>query len=166
MTQASPNAAPKKAVSPSMLNMLSAIIVIIHADGVVHEKELEFFNRIVDGIGSAYDLMPAHRKMLEAELASPKTLDAVLPHITDPEYKSLLFYFGQILAWSDGGLPAAETALLNKIHAELTGFDTAETMAQIRQDMAEELQRRKAQPATMNPLLYALNSLLKHMGIE
>ena len=36
----------KKPVSDSMFNMWRCIIMVAHADGIIHEKESEFFEKV------------------------------------------------------------------------------------------------------------------------
>lgn len=170
MTNASAQAA-RRPVTESFFNMWRAIIVMAHADGVIHPKEKEFFDKVFANMARAYALTPQQAQTLDDDLKTAQNIDALLPQITDPEFRSLLLYFSQVVAWIDGNLSPDESELLRKLHAAFgKAQDTGEVMAKIRQDIADQMFRRKtdlqAKSLERNPLFYALDALLLRLGID
>jgi tellurite resistance protein len=161
----------KKPFSDSLFNMWRCIIMMAHADGVIHEKEQEFFDKVFASMGRTYALSPQHLETFSSDLKKAQDIEALIEGISDPEYRSLLLYFAQIVAWIDGNLSPDESELLKKLHAKLGRAPKAgEMMAQIRQDIADQMQRRKEdveiKHLERNPLFYALDALLLRLGIE
>lgn len=158
-------------VSDSFFSMWRCIIVMAHADGVIHEKEREFFEKVFANMGRVYALTPEHLKIFDGDLKKAQDIDTLMPRITDPECRSLLLYFSQVVAWIDGNLSPDESGLLKKLH---TAFgkapETGEMMAKIRQDIADQMFKRKAdlkqKHLERNPLFYALDALLLRLGID
>lgn len=150
-----------------MFNMLRCIIVVVHADGVVHPKERECFNKILTAIDRTYALTDQHRRTLAEDFDAPQRLDDLLPHITDPEFRGLLLFFGEIMAWSDGSLPPAEIGILEELNTTLTtGAGTVNAMAAIRQAIAKQQQRRNSDQQPRSHISYALEALLHRMGVD
>jgi tellurite resistance protein len=170
MTNASAQPA-KKPVSDSLFHMWRCIIVMAHADGVVHEKEKEFFDKVFENMKRAYALTPAQLAIFDNDLKNAQDIDTLLPQVTDPEYRSLLLYFSQVVAWIDGNLSPDESNLLRKLHAAFgKQAETGEVMQRIRADIADQMFKRKAdlqaKQLERNPLFYALDALLMRLGID
>ncbi len=170
MTNASAQPA-KRPITDSMFNMWRAIIVMAHADGVIHEKEQEFFDKVFANMARSYDLTPAHMDTFAKDLKVAQPIEALLPKITDPELRSLLLYFSQVVAWIDGHLSPDESELLKKLHNAFgKGAEMGEVMARIRQEMADQMFKRRtdlqSQRPDRNPLFYALDALLIRLGID
>jgi tellurite resistance protein len=168
-----PSAQPaKKPVSDSMFYMWRCIIVMAHADGVIHDKEQEFFDKVFANMGRVYALTQEHLDTFAADLKKAQDIDTLLPYVKDVEFRSLLLYFSQVVAWIDGNLSQDESELLKKLH---TAFgkapETGEVMAKIRLDIADQMFKRKSDLVQQkhlerNPLFYALDALLLRLGIE
>jgi len=159
----------KKPVSDSMFNMWRCIIMVAHADGVIHEKESEFFEKIFASMAKVYALTEAHHLTWQQDLETAQNIDALLPKVTDPEFKSMLLYFSQVVAWVDGNLSPDESALLKKLHNSLMpNAPTEKIMAEIRADIANKVMTRKETEKTLqrNPLFFALDALLIRMGVD
>jgi uncharacterized tellurite resistance protein B-like protein len=162
----------KKPVSESLYYMWRCIIVMAHADGVVHEKEQEFFDKVFANMARAYALTPAQQETFASDLKTAQNIDALLPHVTDPEFRSLLLYFSQVVAWIDGNLSPDESNLLRKLHDAFgKGPETNEVMQRIRADIADQMFKRRAdqqqsRQLERNPLFYALDALLMRLGID
>jgi uncharacterized tellurite resistance protein B-like protein len=167
-----PSAQPaKRPLTDSMFNMWRAIIVMAHADGVIHEKEQEFFDKVFANMARAYELTPAHLETFANDLKTAQPIENLLPKVTDPELRSLLLYFSQVVAWIDGHLSPDESELLKKLHNAFgKGPEMNEVMARIRQEMADQMFKRRndlqAQKVDRNPLFYALDALLIRLGID
>ena len=169
MQELSPSA--RKPVSDSLFNMWRCAIVMAHADGVIHESEREFFDRVFKSMERVYALTEAHLKVFADDLKSPQDVDGLLPRVTDAECKILLLHFCQIVAWVDGNLSPQELALLKKLHTNCNQDPgTAERVAQIREDIAEQIFRLKTEAedrqGTRDPLFYAISALLQRLGVD
>ena len=161
----------KRQVSESLYYMWRCIIVMAHADGVVHEKEQEFFDKVFTNMARAYALTPEQQATFVSDLKTAQNIDELLPHVKDPEFRSLLLYFSQVVAWIDGNLSPDESELLRKLHAAFgKGTDTNEVMQKIRADIADQMFKRKSdlqsKQLERNPLFYALDALLMRLGID
>lgn len=159
----------KKPVSDSMFNMWRCIIVVAHADGVIHEKEQEFFDKVFINMSRVYDLTEDHHRMWIEDLKTTQDIDLLLPKVADPEYKSMLLYFSQVVAWIDGDLSGGESALLKKLHNTIMpNAPTEKIMAEIRADIATKVLQRKDTEKTLqrNPLFFALDALLIRLGVD
>lgn len=158
-------------VSDSFFYMWRCIIVMAHADGVIHEKEREFFEKVFVNMARVYALTPEHLKAFTGDLEKAQNIDTLMSHIKDPECRSLLLYFSQVVAWIDGHLSPDESDLLKKLHAAFgKAPETGEMMAKIRQDIADQMFKRKTdleqRHLERNPLFYALDALLLRLGID
>jgi tellurite resistance protein len=159
----------KKPVSDSMFNMWRCIIMVAHADGVIHEKESEFFEKVFVSMAKVYALTEAHHQTWQEDLATVQSIEALLARVTDPECKSMLLYFSQVVAWIDGNLSPDEAALLKKLHNSIMPNEpTEKIMADIRADIAARVVARKDTEKSLqrNPLFFALDALLARLGVE
>jgi hypothetical protein len=159
----------QKPVSDSLFHMWRCIIVMAHADAVIHQREQDFFDKVFVNMARSYALTDAHRAAFAGDLKSPQEIDPLLARVTDPEARSLLLYFSQAVAWIDGNLSPQEAALLRKLQA-VCGTGAAHVQAEIRQEIADQMFRRKAdieeRNIERNPLFYAMDALLARLGIE
>lgn len=159
-----------KPVSESLFYMWRAVICMAHADGIVHQSERDLFERIFENMGRAYDIAPAYLDTFRKDLDAPQGIDRLLPHITDPECKSLLIFFSQVVACADGKLDFSEAALIGKLDAAFGAQpDTETTVEQIRADIAKRMKdykSRNTDPPLRAAIYYALDALLLRLGID
>lgn len=156
-----------KPVGDSMFYMWRCIIVMAHADGVIHKSEREFFEKVFANMARAYTLTKDQADTFARDLESPQDIDQLLPNVADTEFRSLLLYFSQIVAWIDGDLSPHEANLLKKLHSS-RGDGSEQIMADIRQQMASQVVRRREdgeKQILRHPLYYALDALLDRLGI-
>lgn len=169
MSQTSPQAALKP-VSESLFYMWRCVICMAHADGVVHAQERAFFDRIFAHMGKTYDLTSEHLETFAQDLETQQDIEELQAHMTDPECKSLLIFFSQIVACSDGKLDFEEAALIGRLDGAFGAQpDTEETIAEIRNDIAErmKLYREAGHQKPDRPAVhYALDALLLRLGID
>ena len=156
-----------KPVSESMFYMWRCVICMIHADGLVHEREVEVFDRLIAALGQAYILTPEHLETFRADMAPPQDIEKFLPQVTDPECQSLLIFFSQILASADGNVDFEEAELVGRLNGVFGGqLETAETIAAIRKDITA---RREAQGEAGDgrpEIYYAIGVLMRRLGVE
>jgi len=168
MTKPAPQT-DRKPFTDSMFYMWRSIISVAHADGVLHAKERELFDKVFVHLEQAYDIPPARRGTFEKDLAGNEDINTFLPHITDPECKALLLFFAQVVASIDGVLAYDEATLVGKLHATLADSpDTRDRVTEIRKAIADQMTQRRADKATKpdrNPIYYALDALLLRLGV-
>jgi len=124
-------------VSTSMFYMWRCVICIAHADGMIHDKELEYLRRIFGNMDRAYGLTDEQKALFEDDLENPKQIRDLIRYINDPYFRSQLIYFGGVIAHVDGDLHPSEDTLLKKLHADqLASLD----MEQIRRDVHQAIE--------------------------
>lgn len=160
----------KKSFSESMLYMWRSIILMAHADGVVHDKERQLFDRIFAKITKAYDATPEQMQLLARDLSEQQDFDEITRHVTEPEHKAVLVYFAQVVASIDGILAYDEASMIGRLQGAF-GLkpDTEEMMRKIRAEISEQMQKRKQEVETATPrepIQYALDALLFRLGME
>ncbi|HYD17421.1 MAG TPA: TerB family tellurite resistance protein [Patescibacteria group bacterium] len=169
MTNAQPSV-DKKPFTESMFYMWRGIILMAHADGVVHDKERVFFDRIFAKILHSYDATPEQMQMLARDMHETQDIDEVMRHVTEPLHKSLLVYFGQVVASLDGVLAYDEAALIGRLQGAFGAKpDTEDLMTDIRAEIVAYMQKRKTDAEAgkqREPIAYALDALLGRLGME
>lgn len=160
----------KKPFTDSLFYMWRGVILMAHADGVVHDKEKVFFDKIFIRIASHYAATPEQLQMLARDMLEPQDVEEVIRHVTEPLHKSLLVYFGQVVASLDGVLAYDEAALIGRLQGAFGAKpDTEEVMTSIRAEISAHMQKRKADAEigkVREPLAYALDALLGRLGME
>jgi hypothetical protein len=167
MTAPSSKPVPKP-INDSFFHMWRGVIIMAHADGIIHEKEREFFESLFEKMAETYALTPGHLQVFAADLETAQDVETVLPHITDLEHRSLLLFFCQAVAWIDGNLNPDEAELLTRLHRAF-GQGAGQVMADIRLGIVDQMSRRKfdleERHIQRNPLFYAIDALLGRLGI-
>lgn len=165
MTKPSPQTS-RKPFSDSMFNMWRCVIVVAHADGVIHEKERELFDTVFAHLEQAYELTDLHVGTFTKDLAQKQDINAFLPQVTEPESKALLLFFAQIVASIDGSLAYDEATLVGRLHGKLASSpDIRDRVAEIRKSIADQMVNRAKKP-DRNPIYFALDALLLRLGID
>ena len=103
-------------VSESRFNMWRAVIALAHADHIVTPEEREFIQQKLDKI----DFSPEQANQLREDLQTAQPVSEILPHITEPQDRSMLIYYGRLLVWSDGEYDAQEERLLRMLKNDVT----------------------------------------------
>lgn len=160
----------REPVSHSMFYMWRCVIVIAHADGMVHADELAYLRRIFANMDRAHGLTDEQKSLLEDDLIHPKRIHDLLPQINDPYYRSQLIYFGGLLAWSDGHLHPNEEAILKKLRADqLASLDMQQIRRDVHDAVASEMFLHDEQMSKLRPqsgLARLLDAVLLHFGID
>jgi uncharacterized membrane protein YebE (DUF533 family) len=157
-------------VSTSMFYMWRCVICIAHADGMIHEKEVEYLRRIFGNMDRAYGLSDEQKALFEDDLENPKQIRDLIRYINDPYFRSQLIYFGGLMAHVDGDLHPSEEALLKKLHADqLASLDMEQIRAEVHKAVESEMMQHDIKIDEIwsgSPLLRALDALLLHFGID
>ncbi len=167
MTQTSAKSAPLP-FTDSMFYMWRCVIAVAHADGVLHEKESEMFNKVFASLEKSYALTDEHVGTFTKDIAVKQDINTLLPKITDPECRALLLFFAQITASVDGVLAYDEATLVGRLHGKIgSSPDTRDRVAEIRRELADRIKNRSApsNPAR-NPIYDALDALLLRLGVD
>lgn len=157
-------------VSTSMFYMWRCVICVAHADGMIHDKEIEYLRRIFGNMDRAYGLTDEQKDIFEDDLENAKNIRDLLPYINDPYFRSQLIYFGGLMAHADGEMHPLEETLLKKLRADqLASLD----MEQIRRDVHEAVQDemflhdiKMAKLRPQSTLMRLLDALFLHFGID
>ncbi len=169
-----PQMAPLKGLSDNLYNMWRCVVCIAHADGIVQPEERQYLEKIFQSLERIHGMTPTQKMTLLADLEMPQNLADLLPKVNDPEYRSMLIYFGNILAHADGIITEDEEQILQLLHAQqMQDIDAEKLREDIRRDMernkaeleAEAEQQREAVRGR-SPVLGALDRVLKKMGID
>lgn len=168
MTKTSTNPT-RQAFTDSMFSMWRCVILVAHADGVIHDKERELFDKVFASLARTYALTPEHMATFQQDFAQKQDIDVLLPRVTDPEAKALLLFFAQVVASIDGVLAYNEATLVGQLHARIGNSpDAKDRVAEIRADIADQMKNRRADQGTVdrNPIYYALDALLLRLGVD
>lgn len=95
--------------------MWRAVVALIHADGVIHPKELDFLNHYFLEIGFNQDQV----KILKSDIFEPQDPTEKYLEIDDIEDRGQFFMFARLLIWCDSDLDEQEEKIFNhlmKIH--------------------------------------------------
>lgn len=157
-------------VSTSMFYMWRCVICIAHADGVIHEKELQYLRGIFGNMDRAYGLTDEQKALFEDDLENPKQIRDLIRYINDPYFRSQLIYFGGLMAHADGNLHPSEDALLKKLRADqLASLDMEQIRAEVHQAVTSEMFQHDLKIDTIwssSILLRSIDALLLYFGID
>lgn len=157
-------------VSTSMFYMWRCVICIAHADGVIHEKELQYLRRIFGNMDRAYGLTDEQKALFEDDLENPKQIRDLIRYINDPYFRSQLIYFGGLMAHADGGLHPSEDALLKKLRADqLASLDMEKIRADVQHAVESEMFQHDMEINSIwtgSVLLRSIDGLLLYFGID
>ena len=98
-------------ISQSRFNMWRSVLALIHADGVIHPKELEFMNHYLLEIGFSED----QAQTLISDLSDPQDPTETYSDISDMEDRGQFFMFARMLIWCDGNLDEQEEKIFNHL---------------------------------------------------
>jgi len=166
------NPVNKLAISDSQFAMWRAVIAIAHADGKVQPEERAYLDKTLKKLDAVYNLSDAQRKLLADDMVTPQKVSALLPAITEPQYRSMLIHFGEILAWADNEISVDEEAILKKLHdGQLGGLDLERLRAEVQKDAtaqnkehADEMKKIRTDKRT--PIFNGLDRLLRMLKID
>lgn len=181
MSSDTPTAPPVSALPPGkpgipqgLYAMWRCVICIAHADGIIQPEERTYLEKIFANLDRVYGLTPTQKITLSSDLEMPQNLADLLTKVREPEYRSMLIYFGTLLANADGTVTEDEDKLLSMLHAQQMDSLDAD---QLRDDIRLDIEKRKAELESEaaalradangnSPILKALDRLLSKVGIE
>lgn len=166
--------APIKGLSDNLYNMWRCIICIAHADGIVQPEERQYLEKVFQNLERIHGMTPTQKVTLMADLETPQNLADLLVKVTEPEYRSMLIYFGNILAHADGIVTEDEEHVLQMLHAQqMEDIDAEKLREDIRRDMEvhraeveKELEDIRKESHGRSPVLRALNKIMSKLGIS
>lgn len=114
MTETSEQQAPP--LPDSTFHLWRCVIAVAQADGQVSDAELSHLKRIFAELEKAYKVTPQQMTVFGEDLIPPGTgIATLLPRVTEAADRKVLFYFGGLMAQSDGEMAPKEDAILRKI---------------------------------------------------
>lgn len=100
----------------STFNLWRCVIAVAQSDGQVSDAELSHLQRIFADLEKAYDVTPQQMTVFGEDLIPPgEDIAKLLPQVTEAADRKVLFYFGGLMAQSDGEMAPKEDAILRKI---------------------------------------------------
>lgn len=120
--------------------MWRCIITMAHADGMIHDEERKYFNKIFNNMRERAGLSAENLALLVSDLSNPQDPFEMLKYINEPQYRSQVIYFARLLAYKDGELHPSEDALLQKLHAQvIEGVNLEDIKKEVQSNIAEDL---------------------------
>lgn len=163
MTQAQPD---QNTVSDSKFNMFRCMIVMAYADSVLNENEKDYMHTLMQN----NDFTPEQLETLEDDLQNPKTIEDVLPKVTNPEDRGQVVYFARLMAYKDGVFDANEEDLLNRLHANaMNNIDMDALRADVQKAVALNMEAHKEMLEEMsfkNSMFRAFDRWMETLGLK
>ncbi|MEZ0260720.1 MAG: hypothetical protein ACAH80_06900 [Alphaproteobacteria bacterium] len=170
LTQTDPK--DRKPLDGSLFSVLRCIIAVAHADGKIHDNEMDHIGRLLYSIGRTYNMSPQQMGTFERDLAKSPNIEIALSGVTDPAHRCLVLNFANILTRIDGELHPKESEFIKKLQAAIP--DTPENKAirgeiqrSVTMEMAsyasdaQNMERKQGGMAT-----YVLRALLKRVDVH
>jgi uncharacterized membrane protein YebE (DUF533 family) len=164
----------KKDLSDSLFYMWRCVIAIAHADGSIPQQERNYLDTVIGNLERIYGLTPEQDKILDADLREPQNVSSLLPHVTAPEDRASLIYFGDLVAHADGIVTPNEHDILQKLHddqmktidVEKLRKEIESDLAANRKDRAQELAQIHKTEQKKHPVFAALDRLMLRFGVD
>lgn len=162
----------RKPLDGSLFSLLRCIIAVAHADGKIHDEEMDHLGRLLYSMGRSYDISPQQMGTFERDLAKSPNIEITLMGVTDPGQRCMIVNFANILTRIDGELHPKENELIKKLQAAVPETPENkrirdEIQRSVLQEMAAfasdaaAMERKKGGMAT-----YVLRALLKRVGVH
>ena len=128
----------KEEFNNSKFYMWRCVTAMAHADGLIHEDEVAYLDKIFARMLERGEVTPEAYSTLKEDLQKPQNISALLAHIDNPKYRGQVIYFARLLAFADGENSPSEEQLLKRMHIDVTsGLD----MEAIQKDVQYEVQK-------------------------
>ena len=165
-----PSLENKQDFMTSQFYMWRCVVAMAHADGMVHEEEKKYLEKIFSNLEKRTTISSEQSNILDADLTEPKDVADLLPHINDPAFRSQVVYFARLLAYKDGELCPSEEKLLKKLHVSVAGDLNMEA---IREEVHRNIQSEiilheieKDSKRPMTGLTGLIDQLFLHYGFD
>jgi uncharacterized membrane protein YebE (DUF533 family) len=172
MTTATPEKKERQPLDGSLFSLLRCIIAVAHADGKIHDSEMDHIGRLLYSIGRTYTMSPQQMSTFERDLAKSPNIEVTLMGVSDPEQRCLVLNFANILSRIDGELHPKESEYIKQLQAAIP--DTPENKR-----IRDEIQRAVMQGMTSfasgaqpqeskegGMATNVLRALLKRVGVQ
>lgn len=149
----------KPGIPQGLYAMWRCVICIAHADGIIQPEERTYLEKIFANLDRVYGLTPTQKITLSSDLEVPQNLADLLTKVREPEYRSMLIYFGTLLANADGTVTEDEDKLLSMLHAQqMDSLDADQLREDIRLDIEKRSWKAKPRPCGQTPAAIARSS--------
>jgi uncharacterized membrane protein YebE (DUF533 family) len=157
-------------ISNSLFYMWRCIIVIAHADGMIHDKERAYFANIFSNMDRVYGLSEEQKQAFADDLVNEKKISDLIRHINDPEIRGQLIYFGGLLARIDGDMHPSEEAILKKLHADqMASLDMEQIRTEVHAAVTSDMFRHDMHIDSYRPIggiIGVVDGILLRLGID
>ncbi len=156
--------------------MWRAVIAIAHAhaDHNLRPEERAYLEKTLSTLAEHYTVSAEQKKIFAGDMETAQNVYDLMRNINDPECRSSVIQFGQVLVWSGGHPDSEEEAILDKLtHDQMSSLDVEKLRVEIngnisgsRQQNIEELKQLHAKAQKSNPLFNVLDKTLLSMDID
>jgi uncharacterized tellurite resistance protein B-like protein len=155
----------------SLFSLMRTIIAVAHADGKIHDDEMDHMGKLLYSIGRVYTMTPQQMGTFERDLAKSPNVEITLMGVSDPQQRCMILNFANIITRIDGELHPKENDLIKKLQSLIA--DTPENR-RIRDEIQKSVMQEMAAFASDTQQgekkggmsTYVLRALLKRLGIE
>jgi tellurite resistance protein len=169
-----PDFSNSQQINESLFYMWRCVIAMAHADGEVQKEEKEYLDKVIANLDRVFKLTASQKKIFEDDLKTARKVAELLPHVTRPEDRASLIYFGNILVWADGTLSAEEEEIMKKLQADqMKKVDVDKLRTEIEMDLKlnrhkrdDEMKHIHAEEQKKHPVFAALDRLMLRFGID
>ena len=141
----------EKQVSHSRYTMFRCMLAIAHADGILDEAEIGYFEGFMNRVPFSDD----QRDQLEKDMVEAQDVFNLFREINDPQYRSQVLYFCRLMAYRDGVLDPSEEAILKKLHVQTSdGLDMEQIKEQVHEAVTKEMLLRDIEISAERDALY------------
>ncbi len=141
--------------SESFFNMWRLVVLAVHVDHNVHEKEVDMINSYIKSL----ELDENEKQILRKELKDPASIDEILPKITEPGHRSQSVYFTRLLFWKDRVMSQEEEAFLDKVTKYFQSFVDIDAVNKKLKDVREKIEKEPSTTLPDTPLIRIFKSV-------
>lgn len=120
--------------------MWRCITAMARADGLIHEDEVSYLNKIFSHMLERGELTAEAHEVLTNDLTTAQNPSDLLKEIKDPAYRAQIIYFSRLLAHKDGEFHPNEDLLLAKMKLDVVeGVDFTQIRKEIQNNVQKEM---------------------------
>lgn len=156
----------KQDYSHSRFYKWRCITSMAHADGVLHEQEVEYLESIFQNMLKSGALTQEAYETLQKDIQKPQPPFEMLIKINDPAYRAQVIYFARLLAHKDGEAHPSEQQLLEKLHfAVVEGMDIEAIREEVRYNVQEQLVLHEIEADSSRPTT-GISGLIDQLALQ